>query len=339
MLTGISFTCFAASYVVALVLEVTRFFTRLRILTVLAIVMSAAGLAAHTVYLYNHVQQGVNAGEPFAGWYHWCLLAAWFLAAIYVGLAPANPKTALGLFMLPMILLAVAMAYPFRDMAPFPSSERYWGAAHGMLLLAGSVVVMLGFISGLMYLVQSYRLKHKLPPRQGLRLPSLEWLQRVNSRAMIFSTSLLGAGLLAGILLNVSKGLVPWTEPTICISGLLVAWLVIAAVVEIFYKPARQGAKVAYLTVASFIFLVIVLIIALFGPTQHAGDTGALPHRAPRIPHLASRISYPASRISYPASRISHPASRIPHLASRIPHLASRISHPASRVRPTGGGS
>jgi ABC-type uncharacterized transport system permease subunit len=274
MLTGISFTCFAASYAVALAFEIARFFTRVRILTVLAIVMSAAGLVAHTVYLYNYVQQGVQDGQPFAGWYHWCLLAAWFLAAIYVGLAPVNPKTALGLFMLPMILLAVALAYPFRDMAPFPSSQRYWGAAHGMLLLAGSVVVMLGFIAGLMYLVQSYRLKHKLPPRQGLRLPSLEWLQRINSRAMIFSTSLLGAGLLAGILLNVSQGLVPWTDPAICISGLLVAWLVIAALVEIFYRPARQGAKVAYLTVASFVFLVLVLAIVLFGPTQHAGAVG-----------------------------------------------------------------
>jgi len=301
MLTGISFMCFAASYAVSLALEVARFFTRLRILTVLAIAMSAAGLLAHTVYLYNHVQHGVHAGQPFASWHHWCLLAAWFLAAIYVGLAPANPKTALGLFMLPMILLAVTIAYPFRDVAPFASSERYWGAAHGMLLLAGSVVVMLGFISGVMYLVQSYRLKHKLPPRQGLRLPSLEWLQRFNSRAMIFSTSLLGAGLLAGILLNLSQGLVPWTEPTICISGLLLAWLVIAAMVEIFYKPARQGAKVAYLTVASFVFLVIVLLVAMFGPTQHAGATGAVQAGKP---HLASHASNPAPGIPHPASCI-----------------------------------
>jgi len=168
-------------------------------------------------------------------------------------------------------------------------------------LLAGSVVVMLGFISGVMYLVQSYRLKHKLPPRQGLRLPSLEWLQRFNSRAMIFSTSLLGAGLLAGILLNLSQGLVPWTEPTICISGLLLAWLVIAAMVEIFYKPARQGAKVAYLTVASFVFLVIVLLVAMFGPTQHAGATGAVQAGKP---HLASHASNPAPGIPHPASCI-----------------------------------
>jgi ABC-type uncharacterized transport system permease subunit len=274
MLSGISMTCFAASYAVALALESTRLFLRVRIRTAAAIVMAAAGLIAHTLYLYVHVERGVATGQPFASWYHWCLLAAWLLAATYLGLALAHPKAALGLFMLPMVLLLVAVAYPFRNVPPFPSSERYWGAAHGMLFLAGAVVVTLGFVSGLMYLVQSYRLKHKLPPRQGLRLPSLEWLQRINSRSMIVSTSLLGAGLLSGVLLNVSRGLVPWTDPVICISGLLLIWLVIAAVVEIFYKSARRGTKVACLTVASFVFLAVVLAVVLFGPTQHAGAVG-----------------------------------------------------------------
>lgn len=284
MLSGISMTCFAASYAVALGLELTRLFLRVQVRTAIAIAMAAAGLVAHGLYLYARVA----SGEPVGSWYHWCLLAAWLLAAVYVGLALTYPKTALGLFMLPLILLLVAAAYPFRDVPPFPSSERYWGAAHGILFLTGAVVVTLGFITGVMYLIQSYRLKRKLPPRQGLRLPSLEWLQRVNSRAMIFSICLLGAGFLSGILLNVSRGLVPWTEPTICTSGLLLIWLIVAALVEVFYKSARQGTKVAYLTVASFVFLVIVLAIVLFGPTRHAGTTDGSAPPASRIPHLVS---------------------------------------------------
>ena len=47
----------------------------------------------------------------------------------------------------------------------------------GQLLLAGTVAVSFGFIAGIMYLVQSWRLKHKLPPQAGFKLPSLEWLQ------------------------------------------------------------------------------------------------------------------------------------------------------------------
>ena len=41
-------------------------------------------------------------------------------------------------------------------------------------------------------------------------------------------------------------------------------------VFESVYKPARQGRKVAYLTLASFVFLALVLGIVLLGPSRHA---------------------------------------------------------------------
>ena len=44
-------------------------------------------------------------------------------------------------------------------------------------------------------------------------------------------------------------------------------------VFEFFYKPARQGRKVAYLTVASFIFLALVLVVVILG--RHAATTPA----------------------------------------------------------------
>ena len=49
-----------------------------------------------------------------------------------------------------------------------------------------------------------------------------------------------------------------------------VLWLVAVLLFESLYKPAQQGRKVAYLTLASFLFLALVLSIALFGPSRHA---------------------------------------------------------------------
>ncbi len=69
--------------------------------------------------------------------------------------------------------------------------------------MAGTLAVMVGFVAGLMYLLQSYRLKHKQPPTPGFRLPSLEWLEKVNSRVIILSALLIGIGFLAGIILNI----------------------------------------------------------------------------------------------------------------------------------------
>jgi len=274
MISGISIVCFAASYGVALALEVSRLFFRISVRTAAAIGMASAGLIAHALYLGVQFHKVAAAESPLASWFHWCLVAAWVLAAVYIGLAVARPKTATGVFMLPLVLVLVAVAYPFQDTGPLPPgrASSYWGMIHGVTLLLGTAVVMLGFATGVMYLVQSYRLKHKLPPRQGLRLPSLEWLQRVNGRSTIVSTCLLGPGLLIGIVLNVGEGPLPWTDPVVCTSGLLLAWLLVVSLFELFYEPARRGAKVAYLTVASFIILALVVSILLFGPSKHPGS-------------------------------------------------------------------
>ena len=84
-------------------------------------------------------------------------------------------------------------------------------------------------------------------------------------------------GLLSGILLNLVKGehaSVQWTDPVVWPSGLLLIWLLAALTFNGFYKPARQGRKVAYLTFASFVFLGIVLVILICVPSSHGTTRG-----------------------------------------------------------------
>jgi ABC-type uncharacterized transport system permease subunit len=147
---------------------------------------------------------------------------------------------------------------------------------HGASLLLATVSVSIGFVAGLMYLGQSRRLKHKLPPTRGLRLPSLEWLQRTNSRSLVVSLLMLGVGVVSGLTLNAigrgnESGTVPWYDPVVLSTQVMFAWLLLSVLVGAFYKPARQGRKVAYLTLASFVFLLIALIAMLCFNTQHGG--------------------------------------------------------------------
>jgi hypothetical protein len=134
-------------------------------------------------------------------------------------------------------------------------------------LLVGTVSVVLGFATGVMYLVQSYRLKHKLPPRQGLQLPSLEWLQRFNREALFLSTIAMAFGVFSGIVLHMSRqrDAALWNDAVVVTSGLLFLWLVGVMVFEWMYRPARQGRKVAYLTMASFVFLSLSLLFVFLG--------------------------------------------------------------------------
>ena len=61
----------------------------------------------------------------------------------------------------------------------------------------------------------------------------------------------------------------PWNDPVIITSGILFVWLIAATVFEWTYKPAQQGKKVAYLTLASFVMLSLVMGLLVLGLSQH----------------------------------------------------------------------
>ncbi len=242
---------------------------------------AGAGLFAHTIYLWTNTrsQLDVARNAPLSSWYEWCLLGAWVLAAAYLALAIRRPQNTVGLFLLPLVLALVGAAYVVRNTPPFAREQAldYWGMLHGIMLLLGTVAAALGFAAGIMYLLQSYRLKHKYLPSPGIRLPSLEWLQRFNRRALLISTGLLAIGFGAGLTLNLIRQVsrdatIAWTDPVIFSSAILFLWLAAASLFEALYKPARAGRKVAYLTLASFVFLGLVLSLVLLG--QHGSTQG-----------------------------------------------------------------
>ena len=295
MLSGISIVCFTASYAVALALEVSRLFFRAPVRLIVMLVLAGAGIFAHTAYLWMRAQASGTAAAPLSTWYDWYLLAAWLLAAAYLGLALSRPQANVGLFILPMVLVLIAIGYSLKTAAPFQRDQalQIWGMAHGGMLLLGTVTVSFGFIAGLMYLVQSWRLKHKLPAQAGLKLPSLEWLQSVNKQSLAWSSCFIALGLVAGIVMNTIKfrgsgQAMPWTDSVVVTSTVLLVWLLAATIFEWTYKPAQQGRKVAYLTVASFVFLALVMAMLLVGGSEHAQPrTGRAEFRIQNSEHSA----------------------------------------------------
>jgi ABC-type transport system involved in cytochrome c biogenesis permease subunit len=275
MLAGISTLCFGASYALAFVLELSRLVFRSGIRGALLIAFASAGLVAQTLYLGYRAATATST--PLSSQFDWFLVAAWVLAATYLYLTFYHPRTAVGLFLLPLVLALIGVAQFLASHEPFAESRasQVWGAIHGSFILLGTVAVMVGFVAGVMYLLQAYRLKHKQLPPEHFRLPNLEWLEHVNSRAIVISALMLAAGFLSGTVLNLvnhrlNVDELPWTDPVIWTSCLLLAWLATAAVFGVVYRPARQGRKVAYLTVASFLFLVLALALRLLLPSVHS---------------------------------------------------------------------
>ncbi len=265
----ISITCFAASYLVVLLLEIARLFTDAKFNKYMRTGFAAAGLFAHTVYLICQSQfQFDSQGIWLGSWFGWCLWTAWLLSAAYLWISIRQHQSVIGLFVIPVVMILIRLGIWFGSENQFTASQSrtVWYTIHGISLLMGTAVVALGFIFGVVYLVQANRLKRKLPQTK-FRLPSLEWLQRSSERSLFASAILLALGLISGIAINQvqtdvtgqAQGVIAWSDPVIWSSGILFAWLFAATTFNLFYRPARQGRKVAYLVVTSFLFLILEL--------------------------------------------------------------------------------
>jgi ABC-type uncharacterized transport system permease subunit len=273
MLSGISIICFAASYAVAFALELAALKQRFaghRAALAIAIV---AGLVAHSLYL-AFVAGEANAISMSA--VEWLLMAAWVLAVVDLAALFYLPRSPTGLVLLPIVLgLVIGSIYADPEPLAPERSSYLWGTFHALVLMLGTVAVCIGFIAGMMYLVQSYALKHVRSPANGLRLPSLEWLERVNSRALGLSAVFVALGFASGLVMSLARHRGEATyalgrDPVVLSLAAMLAWLVAAELFRLVYPAARRGRKVAYLTLASFVFLVIALASLTLLDTVHS---------------------------------------------------------------------
>jgi len=278
-LQKISLTCFTASYLVVFGLELCRVyfaleFVRSRIFQGMIFLATTAGLFAHSAFLAHHGGFG-QSGFWVGNWFGWCLVGSWVLVICYLWIFIRQPRSVMGLFIFPGVLGLILIGYQFSSAALFTSRHvrSGWNVVHGASLLLGTVIVALGCVFGIVYLVQSYRLKKKLTSSSWFRLPSLEWLQRSAEGSLLTSAVLLGIGLMSGVVISQSPLTeMPsesrwldrgnwWSDPVVWTSSILFGWLLAATTFSVCYRPARQGRKVAYLVVASFLFLLLELFI------------------------------------------------------------------------------
>jgi ABC-type uncharacterized transport system permease subunit len=111
-----------------------------------------------------------------------------------------------------------------------------------------------------MYLVQVQRLRSKVLPGQGVKLPNLERLEGMNRRAVLLSFPLLTAGLLIGSVLLMYNGEFQdfWRSPRAL--SAIALWLVFAIVVYLRYAIHARGRQLAFLTILAFALLVLSLV-------------------------------------------------------------------------------
>jgi ABC-type uncharacterized transport system permease subunit len=259
---GIKLVCFGASYAVALVGDISAWFTASKVRRAISFGFGAAGVLAHTLYLAYRVL-GRNV-PPLSSSFDSLLVVAWVLAVAYLFLHWHFPNLAVGMFTLPMVLGLVVFAAFVGDTGA--RDLRGWiqifGIMHGALLVAGALAVSGGFLAGLMYLVQARRLKAKHLPGAGLDLPSLELLERANWRGIAIGFPLLTVGLATGCVLAVEElrrgnTEIRWADPKVLCAIML--WIVLGGLVLARREPGLRGRRVALLTVVAFALLIFTI--------------------------------------------------------------------------------
>ncbi|MDA8743156.1 cytochrome c biogenesis protein CcsA [Rubripirellula amarantea] len=276
ILRQVTVTCFFASYLVVLALELLRLLGKFPGRALLVVVMMVMGLFTHICYLVlraadSPVAQGLTRESGlWASWTDWSLLMALVLAICFFVFYLRRPDTVISYFFLPAVMGLIGFAVLVRDRAPFTRTEatELWRSVHGLSMMIGSVSVLIGFLAGVMYLTQSRRLKQHRAAGSRVRLPTLETLGKLNRRSLVFSTIMVGIGVIAGVVMNLNRwGQVGWTNGGVLLSSLLLVWLIIATAIEFWYQPANRGRKAVYLTLASLGFLILAMIGVL--GTEH----------------------------------------------------------------------
>ena len=245
----------------------------------LLISMLVAGLFAHSVFLVNQFTASDPGNQLLANWFQWSVLGAWGLALAYLLLVIRNPNSSLGLFLIPLILGLIGLGQILRDSVPFKATTtiNVWRIIHGVSLLVGTMFICFGVAFGIMYLVQSYRLKTRKRSNIKLRLPTLEFLQSMNRLSLLTTVVALAVGLLSGVILNINReGQLSWLSGGIVVTFALFVWSLVACTLDVASKGSLGGRRSAYLVIANFVFLLLVLAIVLVSSHGQSPELGYL---------------------------------------------------------------
>ncbi len=132
-------------------------------------------------------------------------------------------------------------------------------ASHVSLTVISYAAFTLGFVLGLMYLLQERQLKSRRPGRLLYLLPALDVMEMVSVRTIVAGWAMLTVGIVLGMAgLYLSRASLPpdvrWhTDPKVVWTGL--TWIAYTGVVVIQWMPRFRGRRVAMVGVLGFGFV------------------------------------------------------------------------------------
>lgn len=259
----VSMVCIISSYAASLLLETVRLLRNTPWMYPLSLLMTGAGLVAHTIYLLSRSSQS-NLPPLVASSYDWFLVLAWVMVVGYVAISLVYRKTPYGILFLPLVLLLVSVSLLFQNTPPPGAQDvRLLTMTHTSSLVFAFAGVLSAIMLAVMYLLQHYRLRSGSQWFKRLNLPSLEQLSSWNRAAVIIAVPLLTVGVGTGILLGLKH---PEKMPRFSlfdplIAGYLVSFgIMLALFIRLLATPSGTGKHMAWMTIWICGFLILSLV-------------------------------------------------------------------------------
>lgn len=218
--------------------------------------VALVGAAIHTITLaLNVLYSPYGPGFPEA-------LSATALGVLGAyGWVGTGRLRSLGMLLVPLalVLLGTAMVVPHRQVAALEEAGfSPWLPVHLGLVFSGIAGFALSSAVGVTYLWARSRLKKKRFVGMG-RLPSLEVLDRIQFRAMLFGFVFLTLGIGAGGAWAAATLQEPWTvDPKVWFTVLIWFWYGVA--LQLRLVGGRRGRWTALFSIVGFAGLIFSLI-------------------------------------------------------------------------------
>lgn len=171
-------------YIAATLAYVLRVLLNKKILSAIALRVTLAGVVLHLFFLTLHF---IRQGYPFLvtsfDSFQLTSLAIIFVFSI---LSLAYRFSVTGVILLPFSLFFFILSFKgvidYRLISPFLGNP--WAFTHLIFIFLSLAVFMVGFVVGMIYLIQEYRIKRKLSGGIFDRFPPLETLDQVHSKSL-----------------------------------------------------------------------------------------------------------------------------------------------------------
>ena len=221
--------------------------------------VTVVGFAAHTV---SHVLRVYTLKRPpLTSPYESLSFFAWAIVLIYLVIERRYRNRIMGAFVLPLVVLAGsgAAALPQRMAELVPKLQGIGLWSHVAMALFGNAAFALTFCVGLMYLIQERRLKSRHLGRLHIRLPSLELLDDVGFKSILFGFPLLTLALISGSLwAEYARGSFFTWRPREVWS--VVSWVLFAGLLYARVSAGWRGRKAALLAILGFCLVLFTFI-------------------------------------------------------------------------------